>query len=719
MTTPPQARVGSPGSAPSDSAPSDFALSDSVLLGSALSDPEAALRAHAALATLRVPDAVALHPAGGRVACVLPLPGAGPVAHVLDLAEGSTPVPVPEAPERWHAFTRWLPDGRLLLASGEGQDLDHVEVRSGDDLAPVWRVRVDGEIEDLVAGDDGTVLVRLADPGSERDGSHLGLRVADPSDPFVRTPGGRLRRLAWAEIGDESPRPIPLAGQTVWDADWRDGVALAVISADETPAGYYRPSLVLADRETGLTRTLMSTSWQLSRPRLAPGGHAAVVVEGLSIVSGRILHVDLDGGEVTRLAAVDDVTDLGWLDEHTLWFTGWSGTGTHGGTLTADGRVLTRWTAWGTLGGRDGQPSLSVDRAGTLAAAVWETAGLPPEIAVAGVAEGEWRQVTALNEGLAGLAVHQEEVTWTGPGGLTVQGLLLTPRARGGVSASGGLAVSDGVVSGSGAVVPGDGVSGSGVAVLDGVVSGAGVAVPGGGRGEALPLVVIAHGGPTWLWSSAFAPAESDQLAVPLVHAGAAVLLPNPRGSSGRGQDYARRVIGHVGEEDLGDVLAGVDHLVESGVADPGRMAVLGLSYGGYLSAWAVTRTDRFRAAVVMSGVTDWLSFATASNLARGYDPLYHRGADISTPEGREFLAARSPVCHAAAVTTPTLILHGAEDRTTPLGQAEQLYRAWSAAGVRTQLVVYPREGHELTEPEHRRDAAERTVAWLTGNGVL
>ncbi|MFF4413178.1 alpha/beta hydrolase family protein [Streptosporangium sp. NPDC001559] len=630
---------------------------------------DAGLRAHAALATLRVPDAVALHPEGTRVACVLPPSEAEPVAHVLDLTRAdAVPTPVPEIAGRGHALTRWLPDGRLLLASGDGEALDHVEVRAGDDLVTVWRARVDGEIEDLVADADDTVLVRLADPGSERDGSHLGLRVADPaSDPFVRTPGGRLRRLALLTIGDPTPRPVPTPGLTVWEADWRDGLALAVTSADETPGGYYRPGLVLIDPATGGTRTLLTTSWQLSRPRLAPGGRAAVVVEGLSIVSGRVVHLDLESGTVTRLTAVDDVTDLGWLDERTLWFTGWSGTGTHGGTMTAEGRVLSRWTAWGTLGGRDGQPSLSPDRTGTRVAAVWETAGRPPEIALAVLTEGRWHQVTALNTDLARLAVRQEEVSWTGPDGLTVQGLLLT-------------------------------------------------------SGEApgpRPLVVIAHGGPTWLWSSAFAPAESNQLALPLAHAGAAVLLPNPRGSSGRGQDYARRVIGHVGEEDLGDVLAGTDHLVAAGIADPGRMAVLGLSYGGYLSAWAVTRTRRFRAAVVMSGVADWLSFTTASNLAGGYDPLYHRGADATTPEGREFLAARSPVCHAGAVTTPTLILHGAEDRTTPAGQADQLYRAWSAAGVRTQLVVYPREGHELTEPGHRHDAAGRVLAWLTENGVL
>ncbi|WP_326828911.1 prolyl oligopeptidase family serine peptidase [Streptosporangium sp. NBC_01810] len=683
----------------------------------------AALEAYAALAGLRVPEAVVLDAEGARVACVLPRPDGRPVAHVLDLSgagagagaesgsRGPVPVPVPVAGTgtEWHALTRWLPDGRLLLAAGDGPDLDHVEVRSPGDPVPAWRVRVGGEIEDLVPGGDGTVLVRFADPGSERDGSHLGLRVRDETDPFVRTPGDRRRRLAWARVGDGELRTVPLRGLTVWDADWRDGVVLAVTSADETPAGYYRPALDLVDPESGELRTLLRTSWQLSRPRLAPGGRTAVVVEGLSIVSGRIIRVDLVTGEATPLAAVDDVTDLGWLDEDTLWFTGWSGTGTHGGTLTADGRPLTRWTSWGTLGGRDGQPSLSVDRTGALAVAVWETAECPPEVAVAQVAKGDWRQVTDLNAVLAPLAVHQEEVSWTGQDGLAVQGLLLrrspiSPVATVDPAVSPNLSPSAGPANPIGPAGPAGpaGPTGTG----------------GTGAGPA-PLVVIVHGGPTWLWSTAFAPAESGGLAAALAHAGAAVLLPNPRGSSGRGQEYARRVIGRFGEDDLGDVLAGVDHLVAAGVADPERMAVMGLSYGGYLSAWAVTRTGRFRAAVVMSGVSDWLSFATASNLGGGFDLLYHRGADPATPQGREFLAARSPVCHAAGVTTPTLILHGAEDRTTPVGQAEQLYRAWSAAGVRTQLVVYPREGHELTEGAHRGDAAERVVAWLTGNGVL
>ncbi|MFD0479315.1 hypothetical protein ACFQ0B_72475 [Nonomuraea thailandensis] len=134
-----------------------------------MSDP---LEVHAALAGLRYPESVALHPDGGRVACVI-----DGVAHVAGLDGTLTPLPGGE-----HALTRWLPDGRLLLASGS-----HTLRVLDAGLRPLWQAEVAGEIEDLVPDADGTVLVRHADPGSERDGSHLGLRVHDPSDPFVRT----------------------------------------------------------------------------------------------------------------------------------------------------------------------------------------------------------------------------------------------------------------------------------------------------------------------------------------------------------------------------------------------------------------------------------------------------------------------------------------------------------------------------------------------------
>ncbi|GAA3210467.1 alpha/beta hydrolase family protein [Actinocorallia longicatena] len=619
-------------------------------------DPRAA---HTLLSSARIPwDVVA---DGGRIAFALPS-GDGSVIHVLDTAGGAAR-PVPGS---GHVLPRWIPGtGRLLAVAGTLGRIEELDPATGEIL---WSLPVGGAVEDLIVAAGGEILARVADPGSDRDGMHLGLRVADTAEPRVDVPGERLRRLVRARAGAGGATAVPLGPRTVWEADWTGGDhALAVVSADPSPGGYYRPSLVLADLGGGPVFHLLSTPWQLARPRLSPDGSRAVVLEGLSIVSGRILHLDLSSGETTRWEGVDDVTDLGWLDDGTLWFTGWSGTGVQGGVLAADGTVLHRWTARGALGGRDGQPSLAPCGDG-LTVTVWEDPGSPPEVAVGPLATGGFTARTSFNAHLAGLAdgVVREDLAWTSPDGRTIEGLLLRPE--------------------------GDGP---------------------------FPLVVLVHGGPTWLWAQSFAPAESNQMALPLALAGAAVLLPNPRGSSGRGQEHARAVIGGFGEDDLADVLAGADLLIGRAGADPDRQAIGGLSYGGYLTAWAVTRTGRFRAAVVMSGVGDWIGFRAASAIGGGYDAVYHRDADPATPQGREFLAARSPLHHAAKVTTPTLILHGEQDRITTVGEAERLYRAFAAAGVTTSLVTYPREGHELVEPGHCADARDRTIGWLTRHGVL
>ncbi|MEO3785763.1 prolyl oligopeptidase family serine peptidase [Actinocorallia sp. B10E7] len=613
--------------------------------------------AHEALAAVRLPMDVTAD--GGTIAFTV-LSGEGQVVHVLGADERPRPLP-----ETNHTLLRWIPGtGRLVAAAGGLDRIEELDPRTGEVL---WSLPVDGAVEDLTATADGRILARVADPGSDRDGMHLGLRVPAAEDPFTDVPGARLRRLVLARAGTPGSTVVPLGTHTVWEADWQGGdTAVAVVSADPAPSGYYRPELALVDLRDGSTRTLLTTPWQLARPRFSPDGTRVVVVEGLSIVSGQVLHVDLGSGETTRWDAVDDVTDLGWLDADTLWFTGWSGTGVHGGVLRADGTLPHRWTASGALGGRDGQPSLAPcgpDRV----AAVWEDPARPPEVAVGSLTTGGFTSLTGFNTALAPLAegLVREELRWHAPDGRSIEGLLIRPMGSG-----------------------------------------------------PFPLVVLAHGGPTWLWAQWFAPAESNQMALPLALAGAAVLLPNPRGSSGRGQDHARAVIGRFGEADLDDVLAGADKLIADGVADPERQAIAGLSYGGYLTAWAVTQTRRFRAAVVMSGVPDWVSFRTTSVIGGGYDAVYHWDADPATREGREFLAARSPIFHAMDVSTPTLILHGEQDRVTTLGEAERLYRAF-AAEVPAQLVTYPREGHELVEPEHCADARDRILDWLTRHGVL
>ncbi|MDX6739428.1 S9 family peptidase [Actinocorallia sp. A-T 12471] len=618
-------------------------------------DPRAA---HAALTAARVPSDVTAD--GGLIAFTVPS-GERMALHVMPVDGEARQLPGTD-----HVMPRWIPGtGRLVAVTADLGWIEEIDAATG---AIAWSQPVDGAVEDVVAAAGGALLVRVADPGSDRDGMHLGLRVPSPEGPFVDAPGTRLRRLYLAQAGRDGLTPLDLGGLTVWEADWDGGpTVLAVVSADPSPSGYYAPRLVTVDVAKGEVRTLLTTPWQLARPRLSPDGSCAVVVEGLSIVSGRVLRVDLASGGATCWDSLDDVTDLGWLDAGRLWFAGWAGTGVQGGVVGTDGAPEARWTVSAALGGRDGQPSL-VPCGSDLVATVLDAPDSPPEVAVGSLSRGDLTPRTAFNADLAGLAdgVVREVRTWEADDGRTIEGIVLRPEGQG-----------------------------------------------------PFPLVVLAHGGPTWLWARSFAPGESNLMALPLVLAGAAVLLPNPRGSSGRGQEHARAVIGDFGGADLSDVLAGADLLICEGIADPDRQAIAGLSYGGYLTARAITQTGRFRAAIVMSGVPDWVSFRTTSAIGGGYDVVYHAGADPATPEGREFLAERSPLYAADSVTTPTLILHGAEDRITTLGEAERLYRALRSAGATVQMVTYPHEGHELVDPVNCADARDRMLAWLTDHGVL
>src|SRR5206468_9790624 len=133
--------------------------------------------------------------------------------------------------------------------------------------------------------------------------------------------------------------------------------------------------------------------------------------------------------------------------------------------------------------------------------------------------------------------------------------------------------------------------------------------------------------------------------------------------------------------------LAGVDHLVASGLADPDRLGIGGWSYGGFMTAWAITQTDRFKAAVVGAGIGNWLSFHGSSHLC-AWDAIQY---DADPYERRGRFDHFSPITHVKQVRTPTLIVHGENDRDVPVSQGHELHRALKDLGVATRLVVYPR----------------------------
>jgi dipeptidyl aminopeptidase/acylaminoacyl peptidase len=221
--------------------------------------------------------------------------------------------------------------------------------------------------------------------------------------------------------------------------------------------------------------------------------------------------------------------------------------------------------------------------------------------------------------------------------------------------------------------------------------------------GTRLPLVVMVHGGPTGRWSDSFEP--WGQL---LAARGYAILYPNVRGSMGYGNKFIEMNRGDWGGGDFKDVMAGVDTVIARGLADPVKLGIGGWSYGGYMAAWAVTQTNRFKAAVSGAPVIDLASeFGTESGPA--YDEWFY-GLPYEKLEG--FIKS-SPITYAKNVRTPTLLLQGEADTTDPIGQSQQFYRALKRYEVDAQLVLYPREGHGLREEKHLLDRLNRVINWF------
>jgi dipeptidyl aminopeptidase/acylaminoacyl peptidase len=304
--------------------------------------------------------------------------------------------------------------------------------------------------------------------------------------------------------------------------------------------------------------------------------------------------------------------------------------------------------------------ALSVTDDATLIAVLARPAYAPSDIH-AGPPEGLIR-ISDTQPALRGIRWGiQERLSWPAPDGLEIEGLLILP--------------------------------------------------PGQGRADGpFPMVTMIHGGPYSRWA--------DQLMASwwswgqwLAAAGCAVFHPNPRGSQGRGQEFAAMVAGAVGQDEWTDTLAGIDWLVAAGVADPARLGIAGWSHGGFVAAWAVTQTDRFRAAVMGAGIADWAMQVGVGEQGRAEASLGGSfGWEGPGPHRHDQL---SPISHATKVSTPVLILHGEDDTNVPVGQAIYFHRALIQLGVDHELVIYPGENHSFSERSHQIDVLERVRSWF------
>jgi len=230
--------------------------------------------------------------------------------------------------------------------------------------------------------------------------------------------------------------------------------------------------------------------------------------------------------------------------------------------------------------------------------------------------------------------------------------------------------------------------------------------------GARVPLILNIHGGPSGVFGEGFIGAAGLYPIASFAAKGFAVLRPNPRGSTGYGQQFRQSVIQDWGGLDFQDLMAGVDQAIAMGIADPERLAVMGWSYGGYMTAWAVTQTTRFKAAAVGAGITNTVSMYGTQDIPGVFEDYFG-----GTPWNQPAVYARSsPLNFVHRVKTPTLILHGENDARVPPGQAQEFYRALKRQGVPTRMILYPRTPHGPREPKFQLHIMEQHLEWVEKN---
>lgn len=582
--------------------------------------------------------------------------------HPLTTASGSA---------RW---ARFAPDGSTLAFLSDRRDAGvfQLQVLTDATAEAVAARAVPGTVEYAHWSPSGRqVLLGVAALGADLSGAQGSGATAtqSPSDlpewsPIVDT---GVSETEWRSLwlydveSDEVERLSP-EGMNCWEANWCGAEqVVAITSEDPREDAWYDAVLTLLDVDGRGSRELFRSKSQLALPAGSPDGRHAAVVEAIcsdrGVVAGDMVLVNVVTGTSTALDTRNtDVTRLQWIDPTQLGYFGQRRLDSVAGIVdvtTGHSRELFSTTR--ACGGAFYPDGVFTSEGAVLT--IQESYDVPPQVVCSATGQPDLMLASVAHAGttyLSSVAGQAQPISWTAPDGLEIEGIVCTP--------------------------PGEGPH---------------------------PLVVNIHGGPVWAFRETWGMTYSW---VPLlVSRGYAVLNPNPRGSGGRGQEFARRVVGDMGGADTYDILSGVDALVDRGIADPTRIGLIGGSYGGFMSSWLVTQDRRFAAAVPVSPVTDWYSQSFTSNIARWGQAFL--GADPEQPGTHAH--TRSPVLHASKARTACLNVAGAKDRCTPPAQAQEFHQALLMHGVESALVIYPEEGHGVRALPALTDFLTRAVGWF------
>lgn len=579
---------------------------------------------------------------------------------------------------------RWSPDGVWLaflsncsemIESPEQQQLFIWSMKTGKTRQ---LTHVTGEVHELAwSPDSKSVGFLFVENATRKAGA---LEAMKPWSGVIGVEGVEVQRVGIVDVSTGSFAQVTPVGLHVYEFDWAPNskqmayvaaappgennwwIADLYVQTIQGPGG--AASNIAAPKAIVDTATIAGSlhGLQIAVPRWSPDGQTIAFIGGLmsdqGVTGGDVYLVSASGGAPKDLtpARAASVAFIGWVGEDALGLAEHVGGSTHLAVLdVTSGQDVPSVdeTFPGTISANELTMSVSMAETHTVAM-VQSSFERPPEVWAGHV--GDLKQITHLNDGLKPAWGKTENVEWTNEG-FKVQGWLLYPTDY--------------------------------------------------DPSKRYPLIVEVHGGP----SSAVVPRWPGvgYGGVPFSALGYFVFMPNPRGSFGQGEKFTQANVRDFGYGDLRDILAGMDALEKRLPIDKTREGLTGWSYGGFMTMFGVTQTTRFKAAVAGAGISDWKSYYGENSIDQWMIPFF--GASVYDDPAA--YAKSSAINYIKSVKTPTLVVVGDRDGECPAPQSFEFWHALKAKDVKTELVVYPDEGHRFRDPAHQRDVLERALEWF------
>ncbi len=562
----------------------------------------------------------------------------------------------------------WSPDGKQLAFLSDHEKKDQPELY----LAPAGG----GPARQLTH-----LKGLLAEPRWSPDGRQIAIlftenlpHSAGPLDP-VPPESGVLQsqifeqRLALVDVTTGAVRQISPKDMYVYEYDWSpDGKSIAATAAPgDGDANWWIAQLYTISAATGAMQSIYRppADRQLAMPRWSPDGKSIVFIGGLmsdeGSTGGDAFMIRSDGGAVRDLTPgmASSASSICWPRKSPrLYFTEHFDGGSAISQIDpATGQAERLWQGDESLNPPFEDSGISMTADGSATAVIRHSFRKPPEIWAGRI--GDWKPVTSENRLRKPQWGEAKSLHWTNDG-FHIQGWLLYPSQ------------------------------------FD--------------PNRKYPMVVAVHGGPASSVKPAWPrPGYNPAL---LSQQGYFVLMPNPRGSYGQGEKFAAANIRDFGGGDLRDILAGVEEAIRTAPVDPHRIGITGWSYGGFMTMFAVTQTNRFRAAVAGAGISDWKSYYGENAIDTWMIPYF--GASVY--DDPAVYAKMSAIDFIKSAKTPTLVVVGDRDGECPAPQSYEFWRGLKAMGVKTEMVVYRNEGHAFHNPAHQKDVLLRMIQWFNEN---